>query len=60
MYAKHLLTDTESLKFEQNGYLILKNFLQQDRITDLLETTDEIAATERAKRGLTNDDRLSK
>jgi ectoine hydroxylase len=57
--ANHLLTETERDTFERDGYLVLENTLPPDRIEDLLEASDEIARTERAKRGLAEDDRLS-
>jgi len=57
--AEHTLTNSERIRFEQDGYLVVENVLPNEKIEDLLEATDEIARTERAKRGLAEDDRLA-
>jgi|SaaInlStandDraft_7_1057024.scaffolds.fasta_scaffold229528_1 hypothetical protein len=48
---EHPLTEEETLRFKQDGYLIVKDVLPADRVSDLVTTVDRVDAEERARMG---------
>ncbi len=48
----HLLTESERLEFQKNGYLILRGVLSEEQIDRLTEAVDRIDAKERKMQGL--------
>ena len=49
---EHPLTEEETLRFKQDGYLIVKDVLPADRVSDLVTTVDRVDAEERARMGI--------
>lgn len=54
------MTEEERAQFEQEGYLIVKNAIDEDLLGRLLEAADRVDAEERATKGLESDALLSK
>ena len=47
-WLKHCLTEKERLRFEDHGYLIIKNALSDSKIKKLTKAVDRVEAEERA------------
>ena len=55
----YVLTESERLAFEQDGYLIIEDVLEPELVAKLTEATDRVDQIERQKQGLGPQDRLS-
>jgi ectoine hydroxylase len=55
----YTLTEEETLKFKQDGYLIVENVLPANLVADLVESADRVDAEERARLGHKPGDRIN-
>ena len=59
-WLQYCMTDQQRHQFEQQGYLVVENALDEKMIGRLLEVTDRIDAQERQRQGLGPDDLMMK
>lgn len=56
---EYRLTEQERADFERDGYFIVENALEPDRVARLIAATDRVAEEARAQRGLAPGDKLA-